>query len=104
MDEPSELRSAAISAAPDPIGSRQSVPRGPSGPRRSETSPSERRSPPLTSHTPGSSSSRTDWSLSGLAPLGPGRDVPADGKPDRQAASSGAAPAMVRSVRSRGRS
>ena len=41
MDEPSEPRSAAISAAPDPIGSRQSVPRGPSGPRRSETSPSE---------------------------------------------------------------
>ena len=43
MDEPSEPRSAAISAAPDPVpvGSRQSFPRGPSGPRRSETSPSE---------------------------------------------------------------
>ena len=46
-------------------------------------------------YTPGSSSSRTDWSLSGLAPLGLGRDVPANGKPDRQAASSGAAPAAV---------
>ena len=33
MDEPSEPRSAAISAAPDPVGSRQSFPRGPSGPR-----------------------------------------------------------------------
>ena len=41
MDEPSEPRSAAISAAPDPVGSRQSVPRGPSGPGRAETSPSE---------------------------------------------------------------
>ena len=41
MDESSEPRSAAISAAPDPVGSRQSFPRGPSGPRRSETSPSE---------------------------------------------------------------
>ena len=72
MDEPSEPRSAAISAAPDPVGSRQSVPRGPSGPGRAETSPSEPVSAAITgadghTYTPGSSSSRTDWSLSGLA-------------------------------------
>ena len=51
MDEPSEPRSAAISAAPDPVGSRQSVPRGPTapgGPRRVPQSPSARRSPALT--------------------------------------------------------
>ena len=72
MDEPSEPRSAAISAAPDPVGSRQSVLRGPSGPGRAETSPSEPVSAAIAGadgpyHTPGSSSSRTDWSLSGLA-------------------------------------
>ena len=52
MDKPSEPRSAAISAAPDPVdpvNPSREVPAAPGGPKRVPQSPSARRSPALTS-------------------------------------------------------
>ena len=102
---PGARRSRPRPTPQDPVNPSREVPAAPGGPRRVPQRPSARRSPALTGHSHTIPREAHPPGRIGASPGSrPGRDLPADGKPDRQAASSGAAPAMVRSVRSRGRS